>query len=166
MSIVTKRRSIRQYTQEAVNETEIMEILKAAMSAPSAHNQQPWHFVVIDDRGIMDEIMIVHPHSKMLVGAPLSILVCGDTTNMKAPEYLAQDCSAAVMNMLIRITELGLGGVWLGVHPNAPREEGMRKVVKIPSHIVPFALISLGHPAEEILPSDRFDSSKIHQNKW
>ena len=160
------RRSIRRYTKDAVDEATLMEIVKAGMAAPSAHNQQPWHFVIIDNRKILEEIMTVHPHSKMLAGAPLAILVCGDERNIKAPEFLPQDCSAAVMNMLIRITELGLGGVWLGVHPNEYREDGLRKVVKIPPHIVPFALIPLGHPAEEIGPSERFDDGRIHRNAW
>lgn len=165
-SAVMNRRSIRRYLSKPLDEDNVSEIIHAGMAAPSAHNQRPWHFVLIDDRNKLDAIMDVHPHSQMLREAPLAILVCGDPSKSKVPEYLPQDCSAAVMSMLIRITELGLGGVWLGVHPNADRENGVRSVVSLPSGVVPFAIISVGHPAEEKGPSGRYDEDRIHHNVW
>jgi len=165
-SAVLNRRSIRKYSSEPLDEEMLVEILRAGMAAPSAHNQRPWHFVVIDDRSKLDAIMVVHPHSQMLREAPMAILVCGEPSKSKVPEYLPQDCSAAVMSMLIRITELGLGGVWLGVHPNPDRENGIRSVVSLPDGVVPFAIISVGHPDEEKGPSGRYDEERVHRNNW
>ncbi|MDD3398412.1 MAG: nitroreductase family protein [Candidatus Methanomethylophilaceae archaeon] len=160
------RRSIRKYSSEPLDEEMLVEILRAGMAAPSAHNQRPWHFVVIDDRSKLDAIMVVHPHSQMLREAPMAILVCGVPSKSKVPEYLPQDCSAAVMSMLIRITELGLGGVWLGVHPNPDRENGIRSVVSLPDGVVPFAIISVGHPDAEKGPSGRYDEDRVHRTNW
>ena len=78
MDVLFSRRSIRKYTTEAVSEEVLREILEAAMSAPSAGNQQPWHFVIINDRNILDKIPTFHPHSQMLKEAPVAILICGD----------------------------------------------------------------------------------------
>ncbi|MGE4274601.1 MAG: nitroreductase family protein [Candidatus Methanomethylophilaceae archaeon] len=161
-----KRRSIRRYRPDPLDEDVITEILRAGMAAPSALNQRPWHFVTINDRSKLEAIMEVHPHSQMLREAPLAILVCGEPSKCKISEYMPQDCSAAVMSMLIRITELGLGGVWMGVHPNPEREKGIRSVLQIPDDVVPFALIAVGHPAEEKGPSGRYDEDRVHHNTW
>ncbi len=78
MDAILSRRSIRRYTEQAVSDETIKELLEAAMSAPSAGNEQPWHFVVIKEREILSEIPNLHPHSSMLRNAPVAILVCGD----------------------------------------------------------------------------------------
>ena len=75
---ILSRRSIRKYTEQRVPERDIKELLEAAMSAPSAGNEQPWQFVVIDDRRTLDEIPKFHPYSQMLKEAPVAILVCSD----------------------------------------------------------------------------------------
>lgn len=166
MSSITTRRSIRKYTSEAVPEETVTEILKAAMCAPSAGNEQPWHFIVITDRAILNEIPKVHPYSSMLKGTSVAILVCGDETLEKHKGYWVQDCAAATENMLLMATELGLGSVWLGVYPLEDRVEGMRKLLGIPSHITPFSLLPLGYPAEQKPPADRYNASRVHSNKW
>ena len=89
------RRSIRKYTAEAVSESDVTELLEAAMAAPSAGNQQPWHFIVIRERGVLNAIPGFHPHAAMALQAPVGILVCGDQTLEKHPGYWVQDCAAA-----------------------------------------------------------------------
>lgn len=163
---ILTRRSVRQYTDEPVSAQMVKTLLKAAMSAPSANNQQPWAFVVIDDRQILDQIPNIHPYSKMLRQAPLAILVCGDLGREKHPGYWEQDCSAATQNLLLAARALGLGAVWLGVHPREERVAGLRKLLGIPERIVPLALISIGHTAAEQRPAERYDEGRIHQNGW
>lgn len=166
LEAVLSRRSIRKYTDQPVPDEVVKQLLEAAMSAPSANNKQPWHFVVIRDREILDAIPTFHPYSRMLKEAALAILVCGDTQSQTLEGYWVQDCSAATQNILIAINALGLGGVWLGIYPREERVEGVRKLVGLPDHIMPLSLISIGHPAEKLPPSNRYDASRVHHNKW
>ena len=166
LDLILSRRSIREYTAQTVSEEEIRQLLGAAMAAPSAGNQQPWHFVVIDDRGILDEIPRFHPYSQMLKEAPLAVLVCGDLKLESHPGYWVQDCSAATENLLLAAQELGLGACWLGIHPREERVSGMRRLVNLPEHVCPLSLIALGRPAKKKPPADRFNASRIHRNRW
>ena len=167
MDALFSRRSIRKYTAEAITEEVLREILEAAMSAPSAGNQQSWHFIIIDDRKILNEVPTFHPHSLMLRGAPVAVLVCGDLHLEKHIGYWAQDCSAATENLLLAVHAKGLGAVWLGIYPREERVAGLRKLLAIPDHVIPFALVPIGHPAESKPPrSDRYHALKIHHNRW
>lgn len=166
MNSLFARRSIRHYLKEPIKTDKIELLLKAAMAAPSAGNQQPWHFIVFQDRRILDEIPNLHPHARMAAEAPLAILVCGDLSLEKHPGFWVQDCSAATENILIEACELGLGAVWVGVYPNEQRVESFRKLLAIPEQIMPMSLIPIGYPAEHKQPSERYDAAKIHYNKW
>jgi nitroreductase len=166
MKAILTRRSIRKYTGQPVPEKLIHELLEAAMSAPSAGNEQPWEFVVIDDRKILDEIPQVHPYAQMCCQAPVAILVCGDLKKEAHKGFWVQDCSAAAENLLIAVNEKGLGAVWVGIYPREERVEAIRNLIKLPEHIVPFALIPIGHPAEKRPPSNRFDPARIHKNRY
>lgn len=168
MSINTifQRRSIRKYTGEKVSKEQLNEILKAGMQSPSACNSQPWDFLVIDKEDLLNKITEFHPYSQMLKQASHAIIVCGVPEREVAPGYWPQDCAASTENMLLTITALGLGGVWLGVYPNEHLCESLRKIFNIPSSIVPFSIISLGYPNETREPENRYDEGKIHINMW
>ncbi len=166
MKAILSRRSIRRYTSKEIPEELIKDLLKAAMSAPSAGNQQPWQFVVINDRTILDEIPKFHPYAQMLTQAPVAILVCGDLKRETHRGYWIQDCSAATQNILLAAHAKGLGAVWLGIYPREERVKGMRKLLNIPEQVIPFSLISIGYPAEQKPPSNRYDESRIHYNTW
>lgn len=160
------RRSIRKYTSQAIGRDIIEILLRAAMSAPSAGNEQPWQFVVIDDRTLLDSIPNVHPHSQMLKEASLAILICGDLHLEKHKGNWVQDCSAATENLLIAAHAMGLGAVWLGVYPREDRVEGIRKMLHLPNHVIPLCVVSIGHPGEEKPPGNRYDPSRVRFNKW
>ncbi|MCD6550674.1 nitroreductase family protein [Thermotoga sp.] len=166
MSVIYKRRSIRKYQKKDVPDELVKEVIRAAMHAPSACNQQPWHFVVIRDEGTKKKVAEIHPHAKMILEAPVAILVCGDPSLEKCKGFWVQDCSAAVENLLLRATELGLGAVWCGVYPREERVKNFQKLLGIPEHVIPFALIPIGYPAEQPIPEDRFKSERIHREKW
>ena len=163
---ILSRRSIRKYTAERVPETVVNELLEAAMSAPSAGNQQPWHFIVIDDRTILDEIPKYHPYSSMLAEAPVAILVCGDLQLETLDGFWVQDCSAATENILIAAQAKGIGAVWLGIYPVEERVRGFQKLLGLPEHVIPLSLVSLGYPAEEKPGANRYNASRIHRNRW
>lgn len=156
------RRSIRRYTPEPVSEADIRRLLEAAMAAPSASNRQPWHFIVVTERETLDALARAHPYGKMLSEATLCIAVCGEPENA----YWVQDCAAATENILVAAVEMGLGSVWLGVHPRSDREHAVRDVLGMPPHYSPLCLISLGHPAEEKEPRTQYREDRVHREHW
>ncbi len=166
MDAILSRRSIRKYTTEPVPEHMIKELLETAMSAPSAGNEQPWHFIVITDRQILDEIPQCHPYSHMIREAPVAILVCCDLQLDKHDGLWVQDCAAATENLLIAVQAQGLGAVWLGVYPREQRITGLRNLLGIPEHVVPFSLIPVGYPGEQKPRANRYDNSRVHYNSW
>lgn len=166
MEAILSRRSIRKYTTALISDGEIYELLKAAMSAPSSSNGQPWQFVVVTGRETLDDIPKFHPYSNMIKEAPLAIIICGDLQLEKGKGVWVQDCSAATENLLVAAHALGLGAVWLGVYPIEERINGVRKLLGLPAHIMPLCIIVVGHPAEKKPPSNRFNAERVHQNKW
>jgi nitroreductase len=166
MDAILARRSIRKYTDQGVSDAVVQTLLQAAMAAPSAGNEQPWHFVVIRDRQILTEITTFHPYAGMLKECPLAILVCGDEMLEQFKGFWIQDCSAATENLLIAAQSIGLGAVWLGIYPIEERVAGIRKLLGIPAHVHPFALISVGYPAEEKQPANRYKAERVHTDQW
>lgn len=163
---IRRRRSIRQYLPKPVPEESIESMLRAAMQAPTARNHQPWEFVVVTRRDILGRVPDYHARSSMVPGAGAAILVCGDLRLQEEPGYLAQDCAAAVQNMLLQAVTEGLGAVWLGVYPNPDRIAGMRELFRLPDSILPVAMVSVGFPAEEKDFEDRFTPDKVHRDTW
>jgi len=161
---ILARRSIRKYTDEPVSEGDIRTLLEAAMAAPSASNRKPWYFVVVTKRETLDRLAEVHPHGKMLFQAPLCIAVCGGPTGSE--RFWVQDCSAATENLLLAVTALGLGAVWLGVYPREERLTAVRDVLGIPETLAPLNLISIGHPAEEKASRTQYDETRVHRERW
>jgi nitroreductase len=166
MDPVLSRRSVREYTDQPVSEETVRTLLRAAMAAPSAEDQRPWHFVVIRDHEIRAKIPQVHRFAHMISRAPVALLICGDETRQKQRGFWVQDCAAATENILIEAQQLGLGAVWLGVYPVEGRVQGFRRLLNIPDHVVPFALVVVGYPAKRKKPVDRYDASRVHQDSW
>lgn len=166
LNTIFNRRSIRAYTDKEIDDQTVALLLKAGMYAPSAVNTQPWQFVVIKDKKSMEEVMKVHPYSKMLKTANVLIVVCADQKSDIQKAFFQQDLGACTENILLAAKSLGIGSVWLGVYPNNNLAKDIAKIFSIPEDIVPFGLISLGYPAEERATPERFDKAKIHNEKW
>ena len=162
------RRSVRRYSGEPVTDAEIRDLLEAAMAAPSACATDPWHFVVLRGRPALDALAGVLPNGPMLKQAEAAIVICGDPAraHRNQESYLLQDCSAAIENILLAATLLGLGACWLGVHPNADRMEPIRRQLGIPEAILPVSAIALGRPAEFPELRTRFRAEAVHAGKW
>ena len=163
---ICTRRSIRKYTSQPVSEELVKELLKAAMYAPSAGNEQPWHFVVIRDRQALDAIPEFHPYASMTRQVTVAILVCGEPALEKYTGRWMLDCAAATQNILLAAHARGLATVWVGIYPETDRITGIRKLLSLPEHIVPLSLIPTGYPAEQVPQSNRFDASRIHYDRW
>lgn len=163
---ILTRRSIRRYKKDPVPSELITELLRAGMSAPTGGGDRPWHFVVIDDRKIMEKVPEFHEYAISIKDAPLAITVCGDTSIGRIQGFWVQDCSAAAQNILLALHAKGLGGVWLGLYPVQERVDGMRKLLNLPLNIVPVCVITLGYPAVTKPALDRYDPAKVHHNVW
>lgn len=166
MDAILSRRSTGKYTKEAIPKELIDELLHAAMNAPSANNEQPWHFIVIQDRKVLDEVPKAHPYSNMLRESPLAIVVCADLRLTGDKAWWVQDCSAATENILIAAQAKGLGAVWLGVYPRADRVKGLQNLLALPQYVIPLCIISIGYPAEKETRENRYQSLRVHYDRW
>jgi nitroreductase len=166
INFLRTRRSIREYEEKKIPKEIIMEILKTAMYAPSAHNKQPWEFFVVEERKILNEISNNHPYAKMLKKAPAAVVVLADTKKQPDEGYFAQDCSAATMNILLSAWAYGIGSCWIGVFPKEERIELIKEILKVPERYVPFSIVSLGYPVKLPEKVERFDEKRIHFNVW
>lgn len=166
LEAIFTRRSVRDFKSDPIPEEEVNDLLRAGMQAPSARNEQPWHFIVIDDPDLLHAIPEFHPASKMLLEAPLAILVCSDRKLETKRASWLQDCSAATQNILLAAHAMGLGAVWLGIFPDSERVFGMQSLLAMPKDIRPVALVAVGYPASIPEPVDRFKSERVHHNQW
>jgi len=163
---ILTRRSIRKYENRNVPDELIRKILVAGMSAPSAGNEQPWQFVVITEKKILNEIPRVSPYAAGAKDASAAILVCGDLSLEQFQGLWVVDCSAATQNMLLAVHALGLGAVWTGVYPMQDRVDGFRELLHLPDNIIPLSLIPIGYPAQKMPQQNRYKKERVHYNKW
>ncbi len=163
---IFSRRSIRKFKDEPINKEDLIFLLKAAMQAPSAKNYQPWHFIITTDKSILREITRFHKYADMLLQAPAAITVCGDLNIESSEGYNAVNCSAATQNILLAAHDKGIGAVWLGIYPREQRIKELKRVLKMPDHILPVSLIALGYSAVEKQPIDRFMKERVHFNTF
>jgi len=166
LQAIWTRRSVRRYLEKPVPREQLETVLKAGMYAPSAGNEQPWHFIVVDDKKLFGRIMASHPYASMLETAPVAILVCGDIRLERFSGNWMLDCAAATQNMLLAAHAEGLGAVWVGVFPNAERMAAMREVFSLPATIQAFSLVALGFTEESKGDAHRFKPERIHHNGW
>ena len=166
LKAILGRRSIRKFTGENIPDGDVKKFLEAAMAAPSACNQQPWHFIVLRDKKTHEEIMEIHTHSKMLSKAALGIIVCADPDLQTCPGFWVQDVSAATENILLAVHSLGYGATWCGIYPDDDRVWKIRELLEIPKNVFPLCIIAIGVPDKEKPPSNRYKQDRIHFEKW
>ena len=165
-NVIFKRRSIRRFENKPVEPEKIERILKAGMQAPSAHNLQPWEFLVVTDTEKREAVSKMSPWAGMVAKAPVTIIVVGHQENKDMLKYLPQDLGACTENILLQIAEEGLGGCWMGFYPDEDRVESVRKYFSMPDDRIPFSVIALGYSSDENRFVDRSDMSRVHYNKW
>lgn len=167
MEHILARRSIRRFTAEPVSPEQIRSLLDAAMAAPTASNLRPWAFVVVTDPDVLARL-----RNGLILGrynAPLSIAVCGNMRRAwpgPGRDFWVQDCSAATQNILLAATGLGLGAVWIGVHPLAPLRWHVARVLSLPRWIRPLGVVHVGHPAETKPPRTQYDEAAVHWQRY
>ncbi|MDR1276043.1 MAG: nitroreductase family protein [Candidatus Accumulibacter sp.] len=166
MKEIFERTSVRRFTGEAVPKDAVRKLLEAAMQAPSAGNQQPWEFIVVEDAEHRRALAGVSPYATPLVGAPLGIVVLLKGDALRFPECWRQDLSACTENLLLEAVHLGLGAVWLAIADFPSRIAAAKKLFNLPEHVSAFAAIAVGYPVEKKKATLRFDESRVHYETY
>ncbi len=157
---IHQRTSVRSYTAQTVSKSQLMELVKAGMAAPSAMNKQPWEFVIIQDRATLNKLGAIKPP---VAKAPCAIVVLGDTT--KSSSWML-DCSAATENILIAATSIGLGTVWTGAYGNVKFEALIKQTLSLPDGVMPLSVIAVGYADGTPTPKNKFVESKVHFERY
>lgn len=172
LECILTRTSVRQYAPDrTISRDTIETLLRAAMSAPTAVNKQPWAFIAIDSREALDSLAGVLPYARMLTKAPLAIVTCGDLSKALDSEtsdqgFWIQDVSAATENLLLAAHAIGLGAVWTGVYPDPERVKAVQQRLNLPDSIIPLAVVPVGYPTGPQTPKDKWNPENIHFNRW
>lgn len=170
INCIMTRTSVRSYQKDRSVENEKIEaLLRAGMAAPSAVNKQPWHFVVVTEREVLDKLAAANPNAGMLRQAPLAIVPCGDMSKAlegDARAYWIQDVSAATENILLAAHGLGLGAVWTGTYPSAERVSAISEVLALPETVIPLCTIVIGYPEGEQTPKDKWNPENVSWQQY
>ena len=177
LEVIASRKSVRSYTDQPVTDEQVETMLRAAMSAPTGMNVQPWRFVVVRDPAVKEKL--AGPRGGMIAQAPVVFVVCGETTLMRKPQgqpdaeavevengNWTQDCSAATENLLLAAEALGLGAVWTAAYPYEARVNPIREALGLPENVTPLCVVPCGYPAGDDQPKDKWKPENIHYDKW
>lgn len=166
---ILSRTSVRAYQGKAVEKDKVEKLLRAGMAAPTAVNKQPWHFVVVADKKLLEALAETNTQADFTKDAPLAIVVCGDMTKAiegSGRDFWVQDCAAATENILLAAHAMGLGAVWTGAYPLEKRSFEMSKVLKLPETMVPLSMIVIGYPKGETKAKNKWDAQKVSYNVY
>ena len=161
--VLLKRRSVRKFTDQAVPQEYINELLHAAMSGPSACNKRPWAFYAVTNESALEDLRASTHFGK--IPAKLAIVVCGELKRalpQRMAEYWIQDCSAATENILLRAVDLGLGAVWCGVYPQERAQQLVSQALGLSESLIPLNIIYIGYPDEEPESRDQYEAECVH----
>ena len=161
MNAIFNRISIRKYEDRAVEPDKVEKMLRAAMAAPSAKNQQPWEFYVVTNKDVLEQLSTCSPYAGFAKRAPLAIVPCYRKNDITMPEYVHVDMAACVENILLEAVELDLGATWIGVCPNEENMAKTTEVLNIPENLVPFAILAIGYPLKMYPQQDRYDEARV-----
>lgn len=161
LALLKSRRSIRRYRPDPVPDEMVEGLLEAGRWAPSASNRQPWHFIVVRDPAILQEVA---QHAAYFVirwahvaEAPLLIVLCGEARSRIYRQFLHEDIGLAGSQIMLQAKALGLGTCWIG----ALDRKAIRGILKVPDHVEIVGLLTVGFPAEDPVPPARKPLAEI-----
>lgn len=170
-SLIIKRRSIRHFTPEQVDEEQIKMILEAGLLAPTSKSSRAWQFIVVNEPEMLERLSQCKQRAAEPIGrAPLAIVVAVDPT---ATEPWIEDASIAASYMQLQAADLGLGSCWIQVRDRyaadgTPAEEYVQELLGMPDTLPIICILAIGHPAEDRKPQavDKLKWEQVHINKW
>ncbi len=161
------RTSVRNFSDEIPSEEDMEFLMKAAMAAPSAMNQQCWEFCIVDDPSIIEKLSKAAPYATPVGRAPRAIVVLGNEDLMKAEMMWLEDLGAATQNILLAAKSRGIGTVWIGIAPHPERMKAVSEIIRLPNYVRPFCLIAVGFPDSEPAPKEgRYKPERVHRNRY
>jgi nitroreductase len=171
IDILRKRRSIRKYSDQKIEQEKVELLKEAVLRAPSSKNLNPWEFIFIDDLEIIAQLKNCKPHgANPLSTAPLAVVVCADETINDA---WVEDCSIASILLQLTAQSQGLGSCWVHVHNRNYSEEitsekYIQDMLGIPEKFRVLSIISIGYPAKtrDGKPFEELQFEKIRWNKF
>lgn len=181
MENILQRKSVRTYTSEKVTSEQIQTLLRAAMSAPSGSNIQPWSFVVLQDSSKYKDIFTEKNFNlPMFERSSALIVLCSDTTVVRRPRGASEDTpavrqpngtwrddmGACTENLLLAAEAMGLGAVWTACYPYKDRYVPVKTALGLPPEVVPYAVVPIGYPGGDEQPKDKWKEDRIHYGKW
>ena len=168
LTVIHSRKSVRNFTGQAVSREALDTILRAGMAAPTAVGRQPWAFVVVTDRKTLDTLRDGLPYAKMLGKAGAAIIVCAmpEKAHDKKIEFALIDSTCAGENILLAAEAIGLGAVWTAAYPYKDRMDVVRKALRIPDDVIPLNVIPVGHPTGIDKPKNKYNPENIRWEKW
>ena len=155
MDVILARRTIRRFKQEPIARKDLMELVNAGRLASSAGNGQPWEFIVVDEKGLVDDL---YASLGWLAGAPdenqrPTALIAVLLSNPKDRWTAHADGAAAIQNMELAAWEKGIGACWVGAKDN----ETLCQLLRIPESLQLFSVLALGIPDEAPVVEDADD---------
>ena len=164
MELLKKRRSVREFTNQEIKDSDIQKILEAGVAAPSAKNQQPWEFIVIKDRNVLNKLS--ENLSPLYAKSKVTIILCMRKEGLFSATRAVQDMSACMQNMMLEATHLNIGSCWIGTYPDPNRMLPLSTILQIPSDIEPFCGLVLGHPKDLTVFKEVEREAIIHYNRY
>lgn len=169
LEAIKARRSIRRFKDRLVEKEKILEILEAARLAPSAGNLQPLRMVVVNEKKLIEAISTFTYEQVWISEAPIALVICASIEQTKrfyaekGLEFVLQDCSAAIQNILLTATSLGLGACWVG----AFIENKIKQLLSIPDEVKVIAIVPIGYADEKPEMPPKIDLNSItYFNAW
>lgn len=169
--LIIKRRSIRHFTPEPVEEEQIKMILEAGLMAPTSKSSRAWQFIIVNDKDTLERLSHCKDRAAEPIGrAPLAIVIAIDPT---ATDPWIEDASIAASYMQLQAADLGLGSCWIEVRDRygadgTPADEYVQELLKMPETLPVVCILAIGHPAEERKPQalDKLKWEQVHINEW
>ena len=173
MQAILTRRSVRRFIpNKPISKETLLKIIKAGQYAPSAHNKQPWEFLVVEDKKFLEDLPNYQQWTTFAKYGSVAIFILADMEQGYNREgenwnFAEIDCSLAIQNMTLAAHDQGLGSTICGISPMPETIQKFKQLLDLPGHIHPVALLILGHPeGEPKQPETRFNESKIHWDKY
>ena len=169
IEILRSRRSIRKYDTRSIEQDKLDILKEAVLRSPSAKASQPWDFIFIEDKSLIEKLAQCKDHgSHFLSGAKLAIIFCG---NERKSDVWVEDCSIATTIAHLTAQSMGLGSCWIQIRKrthdkHTTAEEYIATLLSLPDYLKVESILAVGYPAEEKLPTPResLDYNRISMN--
>ena len=171
LSLAKKRRSIRRYLEKPVEAEKIEMLIEAALRAPSSRGFNPWEFIAITDRVLLEKLSRSKPHgASFLKDASVGIVVCADPEKC---DVWIEDASIASIYIHLAAESMALGSCWIQIRKRMydrekSAEQYIRELLNIPEHLKIESMVAVGYPAETKPPHPKKDLQyeKVHYDGY